>query len=84
MSQIILDRSQAIYDSVTYLWNQGKKKIACAGIENAFGNEERIQGYTKASKSLGFQENIFQAPHAVGDEARVIRGVQAMEYFKEK
>ncbi|WDE95740.1 LacI family DNA-binding transcriptional regulator [Lentisphaera profundi] len=81
MSQVILDRSKAIYDSITYLQQKGYKDIAYAGIEGAFGNDERIEGYKKAVKTHSLKENIFLAPLAVGDEARVESGKLAMEHF---
>ena len=81
MSQVVLDRSEAVYDSIVHLYESGYRSIAYAGIEDAFGNEERIEGYKKAAKQLGFEELIYLAPSAVGDE-RVQSGVLAMEHFE--
>ncbi|MDD7987459.1 LacI family DNA-binding transcriptional regulator [Lentisphaera marina] len=81
MNQVVLDRSQAIYDAVQYLNKQGYQKIAYAGIEGAFGNDERLLGYRNAMKNLSQEESIFLAPPAVGDEARVESGKLAMKFF---
>ena len=80
MSQVILDRSDAVFESITHLYEKGYRSIAYAGIEGAFGNEERIQGYKKAAKQFGFEEMIYEAPSALGDE-RIQSGTQAMEHF---
>ncbi|NQZ57610.1 MAG: LacI family DNA-binding transcriptional regulator [Lentisphaeraceae bacterium] len=77
MSKVILDRSQAIFDSIEYLYDQGRRSIAYAGIENAFGNTERIDGYRKAVNSLNIKEQVYQTPSLTPHEA----GKVAMQHF---
>ena len=59
MSTVVLNRSKAISDSITELYNCGYRRIAYAGINEAFGNEERLVGYMMATRKYGLEDLSF-------------------------
>ena len=70
MDCVYIDRLQGVRDAVHYLAKKGRRRIAFAGFSGICCN--RIRGYRKGIRDLGFQEIIFSGGFFSGSELKPI------------